>query len=394
MADESLSQEEIDRLLRESREQGAEAEAEGPADAPGAEAAAERASVPDVTELLSDDQRDVLGEFYNIAMGKAATVLSSILGRAVDITTPVVSVETWDGVRDKHPVPSLLVMIEYTRGLEGTNVLVVTQRDANIIADIMDEAETDPEQALDEYRQGVVGEAMNQMIGGAVVSIAEMLGREVAISPPTLFLLDLREDAAALRSPFAEDPLVQIAFRFEVEELVHSEMLQVMSIDFARRLADEVMEDEEEYEAAAPASPPAARASEAGGQTPAAGARGREEAGSATEAEPPVQVKKAEFQPLAGGNGGGEGADENLEIIMDIEIEVTVELGRTQMKIKDVLALGEGSVIELDKLVGEPMEIYANDKLIARGEVVVIEEDFGVRITEIVKNRSLQGSLN
>ena len=110
-------------------------------------------------------------------------------------------------------------------------------------------------------------------------------------------------------------------------------------------------------------------------------------------AEPPVQVKRAEFQPVRGDNGDGSHEDENLEIIMDIEVEVTVELGRTRMKIKDVLALGEGSVVELDKLVGEPMEIYANDKLIARGEVVVIEEDFGVRITEIVKGRSMQGSL-
>lgn len=384
MADESLSQEEIDRLLRESRgETGDTAgDEEAAGGAPG-EAASEQ-GLPHVSEILSADQMDALGEFYNIAMGKAATVLSSILGRAVDITTPVVSVETWEGVRGKHPVPSLLVMIEYTQGLEGTNVLVVTQRDANIIANIMDEEEGDLGQPLDEYRQGVVGEAMNQMIGGAVVSIADMLGREVAISPPTLFLLDLREDAAALKSPFKEDPLVQIAFNFEVEELVHSEMLQVMSMDFAKRLADEIMEEEEEYAPAPGGVSGEGEKAAAAVEKPAA-----EEA-----SEPPVQVKKAEFQPVTGGNGESGHGDENLEIIMDIEVEVTVELGRTQMKIKDVLALGEGSVIELDKLVGEPMEIYANDKLIARGEVVVIEEDFGVRITEIVKSRTLQGSLN
>ncbi|NPV60521.1 MAG: flagellar motor switch phosphatase FliY [Actinobacteria bacterium] len=384
MADESLSQEEIDRLLRKSQGGGEGGIAEEDAAAPEAAApdAAPGVSIPDVSEVLSVDQADTLGEFYNIAMGKAATVLSSILGRAVDITTPVVSVETWKSLRDKHPVPSLLVMIEYTQGLEGTNVLVVTQRDANIIANIMDEEEADLDQPLDEYRQGVVGEAMNQMIGGAVVSIAEMLGREVTISPPNLFLLDMKEDTPDVNSPFDEGPLVQIAFSFEVEELVHSEMLQVMSLDFAKSLADEVMEEEEEA------------------TVPASGARSEEHGSSPVEsgleeaAEPPVQVKRAEFQPVRGDNGDGSHEDENLEIIMDIEVEVTVELGRTRMKIKDVLALGEGSVVELDKLVGEPMDIYANDKLIARGEVVVIEEDFGVRITEIVKGRSLQGSLN
>lgn len=389
MADESLSQEEIDRLLREAQGGGPSGGEEPPGTPEGGvgeEGARPDTLLPHVSEVLSEDQMDVLGEFYNIAMGKAATVLSSLLGRAVDITTPTVSVETWEGVRGKHPVPCLLVMIEYTQGLEGTNVLVVTQKDANIIANIMDEEEQGELDApLDEYRQGVVGEAMNQMIGGAVVSIAEMLGREVAISPPTLYLLDLREDASALESPFSEDPLVQIAFRFEVEELVHSEMLQVMSLDFARRLADEVMEEEEEEAAAEAAERPAQEAREAPSAV---------ESPADEDAEPPVQVKKAEFRPVTGGNGGRSDEDENLEIIMDIEVEVTVELGRTQMKIKDVLALGEGSVIELDKLVGEPMEIYANDKLIARGEVVVIEEDFGVRITEIVKNRAMQGTLN
>lgn len=384
MADESLSQEEIDRLLRESQGGGESGMAEEDTAAPEAAApdAAPGFSAPDVSEVLSVDQADTLGEFYNIAMGKAATVLSSILGRAVDITTPVVSVETWESLRDKHPVPSLLVMIEYTQGLEGTNVLVVTQRDANIIANIMDEEEADLDQPLDEYRQGVVGEAMNQMIGGAVVSIAEMLGREVAISPPNLFLLDMKEDTPGVDSPFEEEPLVQIAFSFEVEELVHSEMLQVMSLEFARCLADEMMEGEEEE-----TEPAAGSRSEGRGSSP-------EESGRGEAAEPPVQVKRAEFQPVRKDNGDGNHEDENLEIIMDIEVEVTVELGRTRMKIKDVLALGEGSVVELDKLVGEPIEIYANGKLIARGEVVVIDEDFGVRITEIVKGRSLQGSLN
>jgi flagellar motor switch protein FliN/FliY len=384
MAEDNLSQEEIDALMKSSQneeggesgegrevsEKGGEDEADGLPEAGG----------PEVESVLTSEQLDALGEFYNIAMGKAATVLSTLLGKQVEITTPVVTLETWEGIRKKHPVPSLVVAIKYTEGLQGNNVLVINRRDANILANVMDEADVDVENPLDEYRQGIVGEAMNQMVGGAVVSISEMLGREVVISPPSIYELDLREDAAALKNPFGVDQLVQIAFRFDVEDLIQSEMLQVMPADFARGLADEILEEEE-------------KASQEGGEGETDGDSGGEEGPEEEKAEPPVQVKKAEFQPLDKGNGGLADGD-NLQLIMDIEIEVAVELGRTHMKIKDVLALGEGSVIELDKLVGEPMEIYANDKLIARGEVVVIDEDFGVRITEIVKSGNLQKSLN
>lgn len=372
MSDENLSQEEIDAMLK----------AAGDGEAAGSEPGTEPETgdaLSTVEELLTPDQLDVLGEFYNIAMGKAATVLSSILDKQVEITTPQVTLEKWTDMAKKHPVPSLMVVIEYMQGLQGSNLLVIDRRDANVIANIMDEAGTDLEEPLDEYRQGIVGEAMNQMLGGAVVSISEMLGREVTISPPTIFCLDFADSAARVQNPLADEQLVQIAFVFRVKELVESTMLQLMTVDFARQLADEVIAGEEEEVVVRPAVEREGEGRDA-------------DEGQLEGSEPPIQVKKAEFMPLDGGDGHGAG-DENLDIIMDIEIEVSVELGRTYMKIKDVLALGEGSVIELDKLVGEPMEIYANDKLIARGEVVVIDEDFGIRITEIVKNRNLTGSM-
>ncbi len=76
--------------------------------------------------------------------------------------------------------------------------------------------------------------------------------------------------------------------------------------------------------------------------------------------------------------------DRNLELIMDIPLRVTVELGRTKMVVRDLLSLGQGSVVELSKLAGEPMEILVNDKLVAKGEAVVVNEKFGVRLTDII----------
>ena len=95
-----------------------------------------------------------------------------------------------------------------------------------------------------------------------------------------------------------------------------------------------------------------------------------------------------------GGGGGGSGdssdailKDKNLQMILDIPLRVTVELGRTKMPVSELLNLGQGSVIQLNKLAGEPMEVFVNDKLIARGEAVVVNEKFGVRLTDIISTR-------
>jgi len=100
-----------------------------------------------------------------------------------------------------------------------------------------------------------------------------------------------------------------------------------------------------------------------------------------------------------GGGGGGGGSDgdvklprtdfSKLKMILDIPLKVSVELGRTKMLVNDLLQLGQGSVIELDKIAGEPMEILINDKLVAMGEVVVVNEKFGVRLTDVVSQFGL-----
>lgn len=91
--------------------------------------------------------------------------------------------------------------------------------------------------------------------------------------------------------------------------------------------------------------------------------------------------------PADGGTSASDNSDRNLAMILDIPLRVTVELGRTKMPVSELLNLGQGSVIELNKLAGEPMEVFVNDKLIARGEAVVVNEKFGVRLTDIISTR-------
>ena len=96
------------------------------------------------------------------------------------------------------------------------------------------------------------------------------------------------------------------------------------------------------------------------------------------------KVKKILDQVKAGDDSLNKLKVQNLDFILDIPLEVTVELGRTKVLVKDLLQMGQGSVIELDKLAGEPLEIIVNGKLVAKGEVVVVKEKFGVRLTEII----------
>lgn len=99
-------------------------------------------------------------------------------------------------------------------------------------------------------------------------------------------------------------------------------------------------------------------------------------------AEPRVPVQRATFRPLPGSNGSG--GSQNIDLLLDVPLDLRVELGRTKKSIRDVLALGPGSVIELDRLAGEAVDVMVNGKLIAKGEVVVIDESFGIRVTDIV----------
>lgn len=102
----------------------------------------------------------------------------------------------------------------------------------------------------------------------------------------------------------------------------------------------------------------------------------------ATPKQAPPKPQGAAFEELK--DAGAQGKARDMDFLLDIPLEVTVELGRTRMLIKDLLQLGQGSVVELEKLAGEPMEILVNDKLVARGEVVVVNEKFGVRLTDII----------
>ena len=393
MSDEMISQEEIDALLNGGAsgddtpdDDAAPAEDASSADdaAPAADASPDNASDAgnDSDVGITDLERDALGEIGNISMGGAATTLSVLLGRKVSITTPTVSVSNLRQLKEKYPVPFLVVEVGYSIGIEGNNVLCIQAKDAAIIADLMMGNDgTNPDKELSELHMSAVSECMNQMMGSVATSLSSMFNKKVDITPPVVTLVDLATEEVVSKLLDKVDPIIQASFRMEVDGLIDSEIMQLLPVDVAKEMVDALMnqqpdvDNEEEAVAAATAPPPAA--------APAAPANYGYGA-------PPMQphvasnvpVQSAQFTPLS--STPVQVNDANIGLILDVPLQVNVELGRTKKSIKDILDLTKGSIVELDKLAGEPVDIMVNGKYLAKGEVVVIDENFGVRITEIV----------
>ena len=387
MSDDMISQEDIDALL--SGGGGDDA----PADDAAASDDASAAGASPTGDTITDMERDALGEIGNISMGGAATTLSVLLGRKVSITTPTVSISNMSQLKEKYPIPFLVVEVGYSIGIEGNNVLCIQAKDAAIIADLMMGNDgTNPDEELSEIHMSAVSESMNQMMGSVATSLSSMFNKKVDITPPVVTLVDLGTEEVVSKLLDKADPIVQASFRMEVDGLIDSEIMQLLPLDVAREMVDALMnqqpdvDNEEEAIAAAAAPPPAAPAA-APASAPAAAAAAPASNGYGAQPMQPhvasnVPVQSAQFTPLS--TVPVQVNDANIGLILDVPLQVNVELGRTKKSIKEILDLTKGSIVELDKLAGETVDIMVNGKYLAKGEVVVIDENFGVRITEIV----------
>ena len=409
-----LSQEEIDALLRQSLGEDGE---DVPAAAP---------ETVNVDDILTPIEQDALGEIGNITFGSAATALSTLLGKKVEITTPQVSVIHRDKFIDEFPKPHVAVHVKFVEGFEGINSLVIKTHDAKVIADLMlgGEGIVAEDTELNDIHISAVQEAMNQMMGSSATSMSTIFNRLVNISPPDVDILDMQTGVGVQNIP-PDDIFVKIQFRLTIGDLIDSTIMQLLTVPFAKELVRSLMGDTQAQTASQPQAPASAPASQPAPEPAAAAAPqqpspppaaapadqgmpmygapmpgygapapgyGAPMPGYGVQPSPQtigataprgVPVNPVQFTNL--GDSSITGAEEtNLNLLLDIPLKVTVELGRTQKQIKEILELSQGSIIELDKLAGEPVDILVNNKLIARGEVVVIDENFGVRVTDIV----------
>lgn len=363
-------------------------------------------------EILTDIEKDAIGEIANISMGTSATTLYSLVNRKVNITTPTVSIANWKNFIDEQEKPCVFIQIKYTEGLDGANILIMRERDVKVITDLMmggDGNNIDGE--LGELHLSAISEAMNQMMGSSATSLSSMLGRMIDISPPEASVVNLLENKnGADIAPFLAGDFVKIEFRMQIEDLVDSTIMQLYPIDFAKSLY-EIFMGQQMGTSAAPAQPepqptpqpepqpyipPKAEVpqmQQAMPQTQQAMPQMQQAMPQMQQAMPQMQmppmqqanVQPAQFQAFNTQMPQQMASQENIGLIMDVPLEVTVELGRTKKSIAEILDFTPGTIIELDKIAGEPIDVLVNGKFVAKGEVVVIEENFGIRVTEIIK---------
>lgn len=390
---DSMSQEEINALLNNPESIGGGDEA-----------------------LLTEEEKDTIGEIANISMGTAATTLFSLVNRKVDISTPVVTFATWADICEQYERPCVLIRIAYTVGLDGSNILVLKEHDVKVITDLMmggDGSNTDGE--VSELHLSAISEAMNQMMGSAATSLSSMINKMIDISPPTADLIDLQQDIdESTIDEFLSGRFVRIAFRMEIGDIVDSELMQLYPVSFAKEMCQSITKNMKEDadstrgaadkggQSTAPAAQPTPQAAapqpapQAAPQQ-AAPMMGQPMMGQPMMGQPmmgpdmsqmyaqqQVNVQPAQFQAFTGSVPMNYGP-ENIDLIMDVPLEVTVELGRTSKSIKEILDFAPGTIIELNRIAGEPIDVLVNGKYVAKGEVVIIEESYGIRITEIIK---------
>lgn len=382
-----LSQEEIDALLRQ-------------------DTGSEITKFPLVQDYINALEADVLGEIGNISFGNASTALSSLLGQKVDITTPEVDVVFRKDLHKEFPQPHVVVHVEYTEGFSGISLLVLKVEDASIIADLMLGNDGTQPREMGELEISACQEAMNQMMGSAATSMSTIFNKIVNISPPGINILDISEDNELLMKS-EDDVLVRISFRLIVGSLIDSKIMQIMPVRFARDMVATLLgsntlspDSQDQLHTETVTS----IVSEPIHTEPDKG-KIQEEIQVHHQAQATIPNPVSSSPQFIGGQSGMTRTpnvtpiqfsdfgkpketpitnEHNLNLLLDIPLQVTVELGRTKKMIKEILELGPGSIVELDKLAGEPVEILVNNKLIAKGEVVVIDENFGVRVTEIV----------
>ncbi len=417
MSDKLLKQEEIDALLNAKTDGTGTGQNGYPTESDGEvlkedaaldkepdgskSAAGESAPGPPETGLeLNDEEKDALGEIGNICMGAAATTLSLLLNQKVSITSPRVTITTLEKLFEEFVIPHMAIYVRFVAGLSGFNLLSIRMKDAAVMADLMMGGDgTNATDELSELGVSAASEAMNQMIGSAATSLATMFNRAVSISPPETKIFQGPDDIVPQEMK-QEGPVVVVLFNMTVGDILNTQIMQVMGVDTAReeatlilgqllaKKAEETFEAELDYrdpveehiESAIQDAPaPVSEAPAAAGAQPAVPPAAADRSPAAiTGIETPAPADKR----IPAAPSGIE--QQRLNLILDIPLKVTVLLGRTRWPIKDILELTPGSVVEMQSLVDEPVEVLVNGTLVALGEVVVVNENFGVRITNIL----------
>ena len=401
---------------------------------------------------FKSDELDAIGEVMNIGMGSAATSLSSMLDRQVVITTPKMNVKPMKDEDYAALEPAMVVKIEFVEGVFGTNIMVFRRRDMQIILNLLmgndDIPDEDENFEFDDLSMSAACEVANQMMGAAATALSEVFSRSVNISTPEAFVSQKGEsiNKTVFGKSTVED-MVGVSFNLTINGVMNSNFISMLPTSFAKDIVTILMnanqaeapspaqsnlkqtasQQPSEQQQAAPQQPseqqqtvpqqPSEQQQDVPQQMPMQqqavpqqmpmqqggysypqqqGPSFSGPMGGMISNQSPVGVKKAKFPDFSqqGNNNVAPLNSVNIEMLMNVPLEVSVEIGKTRRPIREIADFGQGTVIELDKQAGAPVDIIVNGQLLAHGDVVVIGDNFGVRITEIVGTKELMDSLS
>jgi len=399
MSDGALSQDEIDALLAGVDSSGL-----------GSSSSAPVATMPAMAGGgHSEEERRAFQDFLTANIGALSSNLSMMTGATVNLREPQVAFTNRDALLGELPETVTVVKADFTSGFPGEHVFVLPEDTARNIASLQLK---DDNIAMDEMAMSVIGEVVSQLVGTQITDLTKKTNNKsiASMSPEAA---NIRKAAAGLPAGDFLSALYQLDLGDGKSHHVWEVYGSGIAGDIARAL------NGTSQPAPAGASMPMGGGMPnmgmpamgagmpmgggmpgmqgmgmpgmamgggmpMGGMAMGGGMPGMQGMGMHGMGMPgmPTNVQAVQFpnlMPRATHQEMG-----NIGLIMDVKMEMTVELGRTHKSIKEILSMGEGTIIELDKLAGEPVDILVNHKLIAKGEVVVIDENFGVRVTEIV----------
>ena len=352
---------------------------------------------------------DALGEILNISMGAAATAVSLLLDKKVSITTPNVEVIPSGEYSFDALKPAIAVEIEYIDGISGTNIMILKREDVmHIVGALLQQEFTLDTFVMDEMSISAICEVMNQMMGSSSTALTEFLNRSVNISTPRSY--EINTDEGFTKKYFDDDEqIISVRFELNIEGLTSSEFASVLPNELAEELLElfssdlnseatadeEIVVDVPEVETQ---PQPVINESPAATPTPAAPAPAAPSAPATSHAAPPMprsnrsnsvanashEIHQPMLDVFSADSGLVEEQADNLKLIMSVPLQISVELGRSKKTIKEILELTTGSVVELGTQAGTPVDILVNNQFIAKGDVVMVDDYYGVRITEIL----------
>ena len=400
MSDGALSQDEIDALLA-----GVDSSAlSGLGGGLGGSSPAATMTAPmGASAQGSSFNNSALEQFYASTTGALSANLSVLTGASVTLLGPQVASSSRDNFLSQLPEMVTVISANYTSGFPGEHIFIFSEQTAKSIASLMTKEDNI---SLDEMAMSVIGEVISQIVSTQITSLTDKTGNKSIVAAPSS-AANMPKAAAAL--PAGE--FAVMSYNLDLGNGQSHQMWEILGIAPATDISNGLSGSSMGMGMSGMSMPgmptqgmPMQGISMPGMQQPNMGMNmqgmsipgmpmgggmqgmnmqgmnmpgmGMPNLGNAN--VQPVQFPNL-MQPRLGAHEAG-----NIGLIMDVSMEMTVELGRTRKLIKEILGMGEGTIIELDKLAGEPVDILVNHKLIAKGEVVVIDENFGVRVTEIV----------